>query len=283
MAASVAIACPALVVTGLPRSGKSLVEHLLTSHPALAPGAELGGLHEAVEACSGEPPQRLEQLHRLSNSGEGGPSHHYRQALAASGKPEARLIVDTTPPNLWDLGYKAALHPQVPLILCRRDPLDQGAAIFFKRFRTGHAYSYDQTALGSMLAQAEQAMALWQRQLPNPIQTVDYEALVADPIAERDRLLRGLGLEPRACVSENHGRQVTTRRGDRFPPLHPSHSPERYRPIVADLCGFGRRYARSLAAMSAAYAQSLELLNAFDGAIAEGALGSGTGHPIHRN
>lgn len=276
------IACPAVLVTGLPRSGKSLVEHLLSSHPALAPGGELGGLHESVEACAGSPLQRLEQLERRSRSGDGGPGHHYRQALATSAKTGARLIVDTTPSNLWDLGYLAALHPQVPLIFCRRDPLDLGAAIFFKRFRHGHAYSYDQTTLGSMLALAEQAMERWQRHLPNPIQTVDYDALVADPIAERDRLLKGLGLDPRDCVGVDRDRQAPSRLGDRPPPLHPSHSAEGYGPIVADLSGFGRRYAGALAKMRAAYAQSLDVLKGCDAGVAEAAQVRDSGHPVGR-
>lgn len=253
--------CPALLITGLPRSGKSLLEHLLSAHPALAAGGELGGLHEAVEACSGEPLQRLEHLQRRSSGGEGSPADHYRQALAGCKQPEARMIIDTTPPNLWDLGYLAALHPEVPLIFCRRDPLDLGAAIFFKRFRSGHAYSYELSELGAMLALAERAMALWQRQLPNPIQLVDYDTLVADPIGERDRLLRGLGLDPRDCGDlvgrEEPSGQAAWPRAERRSPLHPSHSAEGYGPIVKDLRGFGRPYSASLAPMLAAYGVGL--------------------------
>lgn len=241
--------CPALLIAGLPRSGKSLVEHLLTSHPALASGGELGGLYDAVEACSGEPEQRLEQLQRLTHHGESSLVHHYRQALTACGKPQAKLIVDTSPANLWDLGYMGALHPDVPLILCRRNILDLGAAIFFKRFRSGHAYSYDQAELGAMLALADQAMAAWQAYLPNPILIVDYETLVANPAKERVRLLLTLGLDP------SHGHPgVLPPRELRFP-LHPSHSHETIGAIVKDLCGFGQRFAMQLGPMLAAYSE----------------------------
>lgn len=262
--------CPALLITGLPRSGKSLVEHLLSAHPSLAAGAELGGLHEVVESGGLASEERLAAeeecrdgqglaeaplrcLERLAGQPEDPLAGLYRQALAAAGRPAAQWILDTAPAHLWDLGYLAALQPQVPLILCRRDPLDLGAAIFFKRFRQGHAYSYDQRQLGAMLALAEQAIDLWRRHLPNPIQLVDYDTLVADPIGERDRLLRGLGLDPGLCS----GSPALDGAASAPPPLHPSHSAEGYGPIRADLSGFARRFAEPLAPMREAFQQGM--------------------------
>jgi len=241
--------CPALLVTGLPRSGKSLVEHLLCTHPALAPGEELGGLHEAVEMLAGPPARRLKAL---DGATEDRLAIVYAQALVASDRPSVQRIVDTAPPNLWDLGYLAALHPEVPLILCQRDPLDLGAAIFFKRFSEGHAYSYDQVSLGGMLAAGELAIEAWRRALPNPIQVVDYQALVADPVPVRDALLRFLGLDPAACAAPpGEGAAMAG-----WPGIHASHNAPAYGPVVSDLVGFGKRFAAQLAPMMAAYRQA---------------------------
>ncbi len=209
----------------------------------LVTGQELGGLHEAVEPCTGEPLERIEALRTM-----------------AEDAPAARRLIDTAPPNLWGLGYLAALHPEVPVILCRRDPLDLVAALFCMRFSSGHAYSYEQGALGRMLALAEQAIALWAQRLPNPIQLVDYEQLVSDPLGTRRRLLTGLGLEtgsdPELRSEVNGFSEGTTL----SPGLHASHSPEGYCAIVSDLVGFGQWFARQLEPMLESYARRRELL-----------------------
>lgn len=159
--------CPALLISGLPRSGKSLVEHLLASHPAIAAGQELGGLHGIVEAQNGTPRDRLEALF---TSKQDHLAECYSQALASCRNSNAHFITDTSPANLWDLGYMGNLHPKVPIILCKRNALDLGSSIYFKKFKHGHAYSYDQAALGGMLAKTEMAIKHWCWKLPNPIQ-----------------------------------------------------------------------------------------------------------------
>jgi tetratricopeptide (TPR) repeat protein len=260
--------CPAVLIAGLPRSGKSLVEHLLSAHPALAPGEELGELHEVIEALSGRPRERLAALVAARPDPL---AESYAQALAASSRPAAQRIMDTAPANLWDLGYLAALHPEVPVILCRRRAADLGAAIFFKKFRVGHAWSYDQSELGRMIALAERAIDLWQRALPNPVQVVDYEALVADPRGVRDALLKELGLDPAQCGTASDPRSDPSPQGNdhddlaRFgtpavttnttpaPRAHASHSPHGYGEVTAELVGFGARFAHGLAPMLAAY------------------------------
>ncbi|MFM7086799.1 MAG: sulfotransferase [Cyanobium sp.] len=248
--------CPAVLVCGLPRSGKSLVEHLISGHPELAAGEEFGGLLELVDGCvtddgaAADPAARLQALQatpeRLAEC--------YSEALQAAAKPTAQRLIDTAPGNLWDLGYLAALHPEVPLILCRRDPLDLGVAIFFKKFSSGHAYSYDQATLGRRLALADHAIALWPQWLPNPLQVVEYEELVSDPEAIRNRLLRGLGCDPAACPplpsSPSPGGGAAT--------LHPSHSATGYGAIRPDLIGVGRRYARWMQPLLEAYDHSRE-------------------------
>lgn len=242
--------CPALLITGLPRAGKSLLEHLLCTHPALASGEELGGVHGVVEGLSGSPEARLAALGAMVPDAL---AQGYVEALAASAHPGARRVVDTAPANLWDLGYLAALHPDVPIILCRRDPLDLGAAIFFKKFRVGHAYSYDQPELGRMLAHAELAIEGWRQALPNPVQVIDYETLVRDPLGTRDAVLTGLGLDPRECAATPAAEVTAPATGAL---LHASHSPPVWGPVVEEGIGFGTRFAAGLAPMMAAYRQA---------------------------
>ena len=262
--------CPALLVAGLPRSGKSLVEHLLSSHPQLAAGEEFGGLQEAVEApgSSLDPQARLQTLvaadtdalaeiyarglleaQQTESQPTGSPQTEAQQ-------PTAQLLVDTHPSHLWDLGYLAALQPQVPVVLCSREPLDLGVAIFFKSFRQGHRWSCDQLELGGRLAAAEHAIHHWQTVLPNPLAVVDYSALVADPIGTRDRLLRRFGHDPALCRPLSN---AATPDQD-APAPHPSHSPPGYGPIHGGLEGCGQRFAEGMAPMLEAYRQTLRQL-----------------------
>jgi tetratricopeptide (TPR) repeat protein len=240
-------ACCAVVIAGLPRSGKSLIEHLLAAHPALAAGEEIGGLHEAVEAQAGQPELRLQQLGSQPDSAI---AQIYEQALATHQNKGAKRIIDTSPANLWDLGYLGHLHPEVPIILCRRSVLDQGAAIYFKKFRSGHAYSYNQSELGTVLGWAERAVDTWLQTLPNPLQVIDYEELVANPTRVRDELLRSLGLDSDQCVASN---TQACESSVNHPPIHASHSSPGYGAVVADAVGFGARFSVELAPMMEAY------------------------------
>ena len=231
--------CPALLVAGLPRSGKSLVEQVLAGHPAIAAGGEIAGAKRAIKPL-GRGAALTVALRQLRAAGRSPVADYY----AALPRGQARWLVDTSPANLPRLGHLALLHPEMPIVLCRRSPADLGLALYFKKFRRGQGYSYRLANIGRAIAAAERLMAHWCRELPNPLALVDYEDLVRDPAATRARLFRALGFdappeaEPAAAAPWRP---------------YPTRSPGgRVEPTPA-LLGFAERFREELAPLRDAY------------------------------
>jgi tetratricopeptide (TPR) repeat protein len=232
--------CPALVVAGLPRSGKSLVEAVLAEHPEVAAGGEFAGLRAAL---GGLPDASAEALQEQGATGRSPFAEAYaRHPLAAGG---ARWIVDTSPTNLVRLHYLAHLHPEVPVVLCRRRAADLGLALYFKKFRNGQGYSYGLASTGRAIAAAERLIEHWQAVLPNPVLVVDYEVLVSDPEATRTRLFGHLGLAPPPA------RARAAAAGDWR--LYPSKSPGAGTALEPHLIGFADRFRTELEPLVRAY------------------------------
>lgn len=239
--------CPALIISGLPRSGKSLIESLIARHPAVQAGGELGLLAGIVNRCSGDPPEVLNTLRQASPAPL---AASYARALLKVPKPDGcRFITDTSPENLWCLGYMGWLHPEVPVILCRRRPLDNGVAIFFSQYEKGYLYSYAQTSLGKTMAAAEHAIEMWRKVLPNPVLVLDYEETVSSPDDVRAKILAFLGLDA------THVEPVKTTSPSRTI-LHPSHSVEDFDVIRSDGVGFGERFHAHFEEMLSVYARA---------------------------
>ncbi len=232
-------ACPAVIVAGLPRSGKSLVENLLAGHPLVTAGGELA----LARKLAGDLAQRpgLEAVAARLRETTASPMGKYCPAPATG----ARYLVDTSPANLSRLGYLALLHPEVPIVFCRREPLDLGLALFFKNFRSGHRYSYQLATVGRAIALAEKLIRHWSHALPNPMLEVQYEDLVRDPPGTRRALFAWLGLppaEPKAPATDCCWR------------VFPSRSIDAVGVISPDLVGFSRRFRSQLEPLARAYA-----------------------------
>lgn len=229
--------CPMVVVAGLPRSGKSLVETLLCRHPALHPGGELALVRKAAAGLD------LQGLRQPGNRDS--VTQVARQLVRACHEVLGPLadasvrVVDTSPANLPRLGLLGMLHPDVPIILCRREPAELGVALYFKHFRTGHGYSYNLGSTGRAVAKAEGMIAYWAGQLPNPVHIVDYETLARDPLGTATALYRFLGLDPGSLANDPAPPAASGR-------LFPSRSDDPRAPISDTLLGFAGRFATQL-------------------------------------
>jgi tetratricopeptide (TPR) repeat protein len=233
--------CPALLIAGLPRSGKSLVESLLAqSHEVLA-GGELAFLRQWVSSLDEQRDPRL--LAAALRREQGSTLATRYGEFARSQRPDqpTRYVTDTSPANLRRIGHLALRHPEVPVIFCRRDPLDLAVSLYFKHFKTGHAYSYSLSAIGRAIARADGLIDHWLRELPNPMLCVDYESVVSDPagtLARIDREL-GLALGPTGGTPATPGDEAGWR-------LYPARSIDSQGSISPTLVGFGQRFSRAM-------------------------------------
>ncbi|MEZ5554955.1 sulfotransferase [Haliea sp.] len=238
--------CPLLVVAGLPRSGKSLVETLLAQHPGVVAGGELALVRKLAASLPAEGNLHT-QAKRLVAQAES-PLLQLCPPLEGAG---ARYLTDTSPANLSRLGWLGLLHPEVPVVLCRRAPLDLGLALFFKNFRSGHRYSYQLATIGRAMALAEKLIDHWQAALPNPLLQVQYETLVREPDVVRKALTTLLALDDTGRAEQQAPGTARTWR------IFPSRSLDSVGEISPALVGFAHRFRHQLAPMMQAYTDEL--------------------------
>jgi tetratricopeptide (TPR) repeat protein len=178
---------PVLIV-GMPRSGTTLIEQILSSHPEVFGAGELEQLfHLQKKAGSPEAMTTLDQSSRAALAVQ---YLHYLERLAGD---EAR-IVDKMPENFLFLGFFALLFPLARIVHCTRNPLDTCLSCYFHHFTEAHEYTNDLEHLGSFYQNYQRLMQHWKQVLPNPILDVSYEGLLESPEATSREMIEFLGL-----------------------------------------------------------------------------------------
>lgn len=189
---------PVLIV-GMPRSGTTLVEQILSSHPAVAAGGELNYWGDVGGALLGED-ESEEVARRLSAD--------YLTLLRRI-SPDAARVTDKLPSNCERLGLIRQVLPRAFVVHCRRHPVDTCWSIFTTHFRSRLAHRGD---LVFYYRQYERILQHWWKVLPSGRQfEVDYEVLVTDPKPLVRQLVAFCGLEwHEACLAPHHNRRPVT-------------------------------------------------------------------------
>jgi tetratricopeptide (TPR) repeat protein len=186
-----------IFVLGMPRSGSTLVEQILASHPQIQGAGELKDLDTAVHSVSsdeGRPVQFPEcitafdgiTLRRLGQS--------YIAGLPALAKGKVR-ITDKMPGNFLKIGLIRLILPNARIIHTMRDPLDTCLSCYSKLFTAGQRFSYDLAELGRYYCRYMELMAHWRSVVPlGRILDVSYEDVVDDLEGQSRRLIDYCGL-----------------------------------------------------------------------------------------
>jgi Flp pilus assembly protein TadD len=212
-------------VVGLVRSGTSLVEQILASHPQVHGAGErkeldqvAATLHEQLSSRAGEGDNRTGApflptaaypacVQRLDAGLVRSLAYGYLQRLARHAGTASR-IVDKMPHNYLHLGLISMLFPQAHIVHCRRDPMDVCASAYFQNFKwMPHAASLEDIAFHHRYY--TKLMDHWRRVLPMPIHEVVYEDMVADPVAESRKLVVACGLDwDERCLAFHRTKRV---------------------------------------------------------------------------
>ena len=197
-------ATPVFVV-GMPRSGTTLLEQILSAHPQVhgagervALAAEADRLGGTQESSSG--PRRIAALGAAAL--DAAASRYLRELHGLA--PDASRIVDKMPCNFRHLGLVGLMLPGARIISCVRDPRDIGLSIFTYRFYGQHAYAHDLSDLGWYIAQQRRLMAHWQAVLPNPVLSVKLAVWIEDFSRTLRRVLTFLDLPYDAACEHSH-------------------------------------------------------------------------------
>ncbi len=224
-------------IVGMPRSGTSLVEQVLASHPAVFGAGELPFVERIAEALGAHCASGAvypECLPAVPDAVLEGFAASYRKESSAAG---TSVVTDKAPLNFRHLGLIALLFPGARIVHCRRDPLDTCLSCFFQNFAKGQEYSFDLAELGRFYQDYRKMMAAWAEILPIEVFDLDYEELVADLEGVGRSLLSYCGLD----WHPDCARFFETRR----PVLTASRVQVR-RPLYSSSVGKWRRYARHL-------------------------------------
>ena len=193
-------------IVGMPRSGTTLVEQILASHPEVYGAGELALLRDLVSGISvSEPkglagyPQLLAQLEPWDLAPLG---REYAERLCALA-PGRRRVVDKEPLNFLYCGLIHLILPNARIVHCRRNAMDTCLSCYTKPFVGELGFAYDLRELGHYYRHYEALMAHWRALLPpGRFIEVDYEALVEDLEGEGRRLVGFCGLEwNEACLA----------------------------------------------------------------------------------
>ena len=185
-------------VVGLPRSGTTLVEQILASHPQVHGAGELALARQDFEAIpsllgqGGEPPAAC--MAGLTRDAVAQLADGHDRSLSELGGGKAARIVDKMPDNYVHLGLIATLFPDAAIIYCRRDFRDIAVSCWltgFRSIRWTNAIEH----IASRFAQHVRVMDHWRSVLPGRIHEVDYEEIVSDLEAGARRLLAACRLE----------------------------------------------------------------------------------------
>jgi tetratricopeptide (TPR) repeat protein len=186
-----------IFIVGMPRSGTTLTEQIISSHPQVFGAGELGDMGRIsshLTGLAGKGSEYPSSLLKLDGDVLSAVTSRFLENLRAY-DPEARHITDKMPHNFVQLGTIAYLLPRARVVHCRRNPLDNCISIFFQNFGDGHNYKWDLEDLGHYYRLYERLMEHWQRVLPNPLFEVQYEEMVENQEALSRRLIEFCGLE----------------------------------------------------------------------------------------
>ena len=177
-----------ILIVGMMRSGTTLVEQVLASHPDVAAGGELTFWSECRLRFG------LGTGAVLHEPGVAESVRSYERLLDGIGGSASR-VTDKMPHNFLLLGMIHGLFPNARIIHCRRHPVDTSLSIYFTRFAREQDFAYDRSSIVFFYKAYRRLMAHWHRVIPQDrLITIDYEALVADQENVTRRLLDFCGL-----------------------------------------------------------------------------------------
>ncbi len=181
-----------LFIVGMPRSGSSLLEQILSMHPEVYGAGELDLLPALIERYGTDTTKSLNQI-----------AKEYLEHLDSLDN-QCRVVTDKLPHNYQYVGAISQIFPKAKVLYCTRDPLDTGWSCYRQNFHQSLNFATDLFAIGHYQGLLTDLMTHWQKVLHTPIFEVPYEKVVQDLNAFAPQILEFCGLRWDPTVLEFH-------------------------------------------------------------------------------
>ncbi|MGR8947372.1 MAG: tetratricopeptide repeat-containing sulfotransferase family protein [Gammaproteobacteria bacterium] len=185
-----------IFVLGMPRSGTTLVEQIIASHPQVSGAGELGffthvtrGMKELLD-LEEDYPRCIADL-TVAQLKEIRQAYLQLSPLRSLAGP---YVVDKFPENFLHVGLIKSLFPSSVIFHVQRDPRNVALSIYFQNFERGNAYSWRLGDIAHYYAQYERVMQLWASLKIDGLVSVTYEQLVEDVETHSRRLVEAIGV-----------------------------------------------------------------------------------------
>ena len=193
---AVAELCPIFIV-GMPRSGTTLVEQILSRHPQVSGCGELPCIEKAIARMEkrAKPmrvyPQDFVEIDRETLNGE---TRHYLSWVQRLHELSTPCFTDKMPFNFVHLWLIKALFPDAAIVHCHRHPLDVITSNYFQLYASDVSFVYDLEVLAGYYVRYHRLMRHWRRVFAGEVHTVQYETLVGDKDQQTRRLIEAVKL-----------------------------------------------------------------------------------------
>lgn len=233
-----------IFIVGMPRSGTTLIEQVLCSHPDIHGAGELSDFHEVLKAHpkTGPMAEAADWVPGLSDSDYLDIGRRYLERLRRH-HPSAARITDKMPGNFHYLGFIGRALPGARIIHSMRDPMDSCLSNYTRLFNRSMEFAYDLGELGRYYNRYIDLMQHWQRVLPpGRVLHLRYESMVADFPRHARALISHVGLDwDDACLRFHDNRR----------PVRTASVAQVRRPVYASSAGRSRAYGEGLEALRA--------------------------------
>ena len=194
-----------IFVLGMPRSGTTLIDRILSSHSKVGSVGESDEFsHLIIRRTRPDGPQEgidVRHIRKARNLDWDSTGREYCRAVRGL-LPGYEHLLDKTPRNFLYVGLILAALPNAKIVHLRRQPVDSCYAIYKTLFRQGFPFSYDLQDTGHFYLGYRELMEHWRRVLPGRFLDVDYEDLVDHQEKVSRRMISFCGLEwEDACLS----------------------------------------------------------------------------------
>ena len=190
-----------IFILGMPRSGTSLVEQLLSQHSKVYAAGELVVLNDIKNLISKDVKGAVYPMAVASLTSENLDKYQKIYSDYIGHLSSSEFITDKMPTNFLYIGLISQLFPQAKILHCSRDPRDTCLSIYFQNFQNFQPYSSNLKDIATVYCEYERLMEHWQSVVDVPILEIPYESVVNDFSTYARKIVEfcGLDWEP-ACL-----------------------------------------------------------------------------------